>query len=329
MTEPAATPEEDLAPRGALASFDRWERQQWSIGDLDLDGDRDAWRELPGFVRAEVRGGVERFFLGETAVTETLAPLADAAPTAESRFYLCTQLADEARHSVFFIRWLQAVDDDEGVQSSRGDIGGYTRRHWDTAPDYFAGLLDQELRELTAAAQRDRRPEDWYRAITLYHLLVEGILGVTAQRTLLEAAKRFPGLRAFRAGLLNVARDESRHIRFGLGALREGIERGHGDAIAAQAVASVRGPVWVVIAPDRAVPALLPARARDAMAATSRRHLKLAHNALLGRLRRLGLEHHVAAVDEAWQAAVEGALDAYAERNGRVHPLRGARVEVA
>ena len=49
------------------------------------------------------------FFLGEERVTTELLPFAIAAPTDDQRIFLASQIADEARHCVFFDRFYREV----------------------------------------------------------------------------------------------------------------------------------------------------------------------------------------------------------------------------
>jgi ribonucleoside-diphosphate reductase beta chain len=317
----ASSAREDIEPLTALESFDRWERQQWSIRELDLAADREAWRALPSFISGELRSAMSRFFLGESAVTETLGPVAHAAPTAEARFFLTTQLADEARHTLFFIRYLQAVEDEPGDAPPPTGLDAWTRERWDAAPDYFSGLLDRELREVTDRAGASSDLADWYRGVAIYHLLVEGVAAVSGQRALITAARRYDGLATLLRGLQNVARDESRHIRFGVGALQEGARDGHADAIADQVLRSLRAAVWTVLAPERAFPALMPASARENAARNALSGVRRARGALLGRLDRIGIGSRLDEIAAAWDAAVQDALDDYQTRHGRRHPL--------
>jgi ribonucleoside-diphosphate reductase beta chain len=305
--------QEDLEPRDALDSFARWERQQWTLFNLDLGADRLAWEALPGLVAEQLRVGIDRFFLGELAVTETLTPLAHAAPSPEERFFLCAQLADEARHTLFFLRYLEAVGDEASINE-----------RWAAAPDHFSELLDEELRTVTDAAGGD--PAAWYRAVTLYHLVVEGVLAVSGQRSLLEWSGRFSGLAMLRDGLHNVARDESRHIRFGVGALKIGAASGYGEAIAEQLLLSLDNAVRVVVRPEYAFPVLLPGKVRAEVVQTAERQLRLVRGALLGRVQRIGLDDsRVAAIAAAWDDAEAAAFDDYRSRHGRAHPLEGEK----
>ena len=53
--------------------------------------------------------GLSSFFIGEQRVADELGPMMRAAPTEEMRIFLCTQIADEARHVAFFNRFYDEV----------------------------------------------------------------------------------------------------------------------------------------------------------------------------------------------------------------------------
>jgi ribonucleoside-diphosphate reductase beta chain len=321
VPSPQAVDEVQIAPAGALASFDRWERQTWTVAELDLAHDRAGWSEMPSFLAAELRFNVDRFFLGEAAVTETLAPLAHSAPEAEWQLYLCTQLSDEARHTMFFVRYLEAV----GVREPDGELRDYLQQRWDETPSHFTELLDRQLREVTTRAWTSNDEADWFRAVTLYHLVVEGVLAVTGQRRLLDIIGDRPGLATLQTGILNIARDESRHIGFGVGALREGVRRGFGDAITAQLEQSVPPAARIALSPERPLPGLLPARVQRSIGTDFERRLGKAGEALAGRVERIGLAGAAAGVRRMWESALGEALDDYRSSHGREHPLRAAQ----
>src|SRR5919206_3992735 len=87
-----------------------WERQQWRTQDIDFSRDRVDWHErIPEEERFQRMYGLSSFFIGEQRVAEELGPMMRAAPTEEMRIFLCTQIADEARHVAFFDRFYSEV----------------------------------------------------------------------------------------------------------------------------------------------------------------------------------------------------------------------------
>src|SRR5256885_971827 len=91
------------------ALYRRWEKQQWAVSDLDFSQDKADWLSLPEGIRQVTQNTMTLFFIGEQAVTDTLAPLLHAAPREDERVFLATQIADEARHTVFFQRFFGEV----------------------------------------------------------------------------------------------------------------------------------------------------------------------------------------------------------------------------
>src|ERR671929_1734656 len=100
--------------------YDLWERQQWATQEIDFTQDRIDWHErIPAEERFQRMYGLSSFFIGEQKVAEELGPMMRAAPTEEMRLFLCTQIADEARHVAFFNRFYEEV----GVLDA-GDLHG-------------------------------------------------------------------------------------------------------------------------------------------------------------------------------------------------------------
>src|SRR4051812_45452480 len=89
--------------------YELWERQQWRTQDLDFTRDREDWHGFPDEERFQRMYGLSSFFIGEQRVAEELGPMMRAAPTEEMRIFLCTQIADEARHVAFFNRFYDEV----------------------------------------------------------------------------------------------------------------------------------------------------------------------------------------------------------------------------
>ncbi|MGN6816631.1 MAG: ribonucleotide-diphosphate reductase subunit beta, partial [Solirubrobacterales bacterium] len=144
-------------------------------------------------------------------------PIMRAAPTEDQKIFLCTQIADEARHVRFFERFYREV----GVLESDAlsEMLEETSAHLNTKfGDLFDGMLKERTDRLSA------EPEDaeaLVEAVTLYHMVIEGMLALTGQHFIMEFNEREGTLPAFVEGFSNVARDEHRHVAFGSVFLRE------------------------------------------------------------------------------------------------------------
>ncbi len=200
----------------------RWERQQWRAQDIDFSVDKAQWAEL---VTPETRpmrmGGISAFFVGEASVTDTLAPICLAIPGEAERIFLTTQLADEGRHVVFFERFFREVValPGERLEDVLAEARPFVRSS-------TAAMLLEVLPEATSRVARDPgNLEALVEAITVYHILIEGAMALAGQRGMLHTYRQMNVLPGFRAGFTAVARDESRHVLFGVGFLRQMAQR--------------------------------------------------------------------------------------------------------
>ena len=198
--------------------YDLWERQQWATQDLDFTQDRIDWHErIPEEERFQRMYGLSSFFIGEQKVAEELGPMMRAAPTEEMRIFLCTQIADEARHVRFFNRFYEEVDILEA-----DSLQGRLEETSDHVNPEFNELFDEMLKSRVDGLAR--RPEDLellVEAVTLYHMVIEGMLALTGQHFILQYNEEVGTLPGFCEGFNNIARDEHRHVAFGARFLRE------------------------------------------------------------------------------------------------------------
>ena len=210
---------EESAARGKanLLDYDQlyalWERQQWLTQELDFTRDRHDWHER---IDAEERFarmyGLSAFFIGEQRVTDELGPIMRAAPRENQRIFLSTQIADEARHVRFFDRFYSEV----GVLEADGLAGRLreTEQHLNVGfGELFNDLLKARVDRLAAEPEDT---EQFVEAITLYHLIIEGVLALTGQHFIIDYNEKEGTLPAFVEGFKKVARDEHRHIAFGV-----------------------------------------------------------------------------------------------------------------
>ena len=195
-----------------------WERQQWRTQDLDFSRDRQQWHEeFDSDERFQRMYGLSSFFIGEQRVTEELGPIMRAAPTEDQRIFLSTQIADEARHVRFFERFYQEV----GVYESN-ELGDLLRQTSEHLNDNFGVLFDEMLKgRVDRLAAEPEDGEALVEAITLYHMVIEGMLALTGQHFIMSYNENEGTLPGFVEGFQNVARDEHRHVAFGSVFLRE------------------------------------------------------------------------------------------------------------
>jgi ribonucleoside-diphosphate reductase beta chain len=141
---------------------------------------------------------------GEEAVTIDLLPLVLAIARQgrlEEEMFLTTFLFEEAKHTDFFNRWLR-------------EVAGSPRLP--RAPEPSIQLFDVELPKAMDALLEDQSPVALARASVTYNMVIEGVLAETGYHNYhrsLAVNGLMPGLCA---GLVNIKRDESRHIAYGV-----------------------------------------------------------------------------------------------------------------
>jgi ribonucleoside-diphosphate reductase beta chain len=197
--------------------YELWERQQWRTQDLDFTQDRVDWHGFPAEERFQRMYGLSSFFIGEQKVADELGPMMRAAPTEEMRIFLCTQIADEARHVAFFNRFYDEVGvlESDNLQDRLEETSAHLNPQ-------FHVLFDELLKGKVDRLARDPSDlETLVEAVTLYHMIIEGMLALTGQHFIISYNEENGTLPGFVEGFNNVARDEHRHVAFGARFLRE------------------------------------------------------------------------------------------------------------
>ncbi|HEY2651856.1 MAG TPA: R2-like ligand-binding oxidase [Solirubrobacteraceae bacterium] len=176
----------------------------WNPSDLDFSQDRADWEAMDDERRYAILRLTARFLGGEEAVTIDLLPLVLAIARdgrLEEEVFLTTFLFEEAKHTDFFSRWVREVADSPSFPP---------------APAPSVQLFDVELPNAMNALLEDRSPRAIARASVTYNMVIEGVLAETGYRSYhqsLAVNGLMPGLCA---GLVNIKRDESRHIAYGV-----------------------------------------------------------------------------------------------------------------
>ena len=211
---PPATAELGSLPADAISYEDlyaRWERGNWSATELDFTEDARQWREeFSEFERTAAIWNYALFFWGEDAVADNLSPYIDAAPREEQKYFLATQQVDEARHAVFFKRFMHEV---AGV----GD-GSMASGLNAVKPQLSPGFrkIFERLDRMADELRADHSPAKLAAAVTLYHIVVEGTLAQPGQHLICSYLEERDKLPAFREGMQKIQVDEQRHIGFGV-----------------------------------------------------------------------------------------------------------------
>ncbi len=216
---------EDVSARaGTQISYQdlyrRWEQGNWSAYEIDFGRDREGWRSLSEIQRESAMWIYSMFFYGEDAVTDGLSPYIDAAPKEEQKYFLATQQVDEARHSVFFHRFFREVI---GAGDSISDGLAFTEKYLNWG---YRGVFDR-LERMASELRADRSLPKFAQAITLYHLIVEASLAQPGQHFIEDYFTKAGTMPGFSEGMHNVARDEQRHIGFGVKVLSELVAESH------------------------------------------------------------------------------------------------------
>jgi ribonucleoside-diphosphate reductase beta chain len=195
-------------------------RLQWNPAAIDFTQDARDWQELPAERRDRLLTILAGFCVAEVAVAEQLTPFADAARQAtlmsqESLmawvFFL--QRRDEQRHAVLFERIAAEVLALPGATAAeRRDAA---RAH---VPDAFLEVFEKQLPAMAAELAAGRT--GLAQGVSLYHMLLEGVVFDAGQHALLDdlADGTLPGVRE---GIERVERDERWHVGFGLRCLIE------------------------------------------------------------------------------------------------------------
>jgi ribonucleoside-diphosphate reductase beta chain len=207
-----------------------WERAHWASQDVDISRDAADWAALPDSERDLLYWVLSSLMVAEERISTQFCGLVLAQDTEEEGSYLSTQLADENRHMQFYARFQDAVIADPAA------IAAHVRRAREVLGKPFEAIFDRAL--VDAHERLRREPRD--RAakvdfVTIYHMLIEGTLGLTASHFLLDLLQERGQLPGFAEGYGLIAADEQRHIAYGTWFLREAVRA---DPAAAETIRS-------------------------------------------------------------------------------------------
>jgi ribonucleoside-diphosphate reductase beta chain len=176
----------------------------WNPSDLDFSQDCADWKVMSDEQRTTIVRLTARFLGGEEAVTLDLLPLVLAIARQgriEEEMFLATFLFEEAKHTDFFSRWLREVAGSPSLPP---------------APRPSVELFDVELPRVMNALLEDQSPASIARASVTYNMIVEGVLAETGYHSYHRSLALHGLMPGLCSGLVQIKRDESRHIAYGV-----------------------------------------------------------------------------------------------------------------
>jgi ribonucleotide reductase beta subunit family protein with ferritin-like domain len=206
----AAAEEQDLEERARpfKALYEHWERNQWSPQAIDFSRDAAAFGALGGEEREGMVWIFAHRFHAEFKVATILAPFLHRAPDYDTQLVLATQIADEFRHLQCVLRVYDEVFGVQGIDAVRGLA--------DQNIDPIIATLSKALDRRVAPLETSDDEDDFLRAVVAYHVIAEGVVARTAQNLAGNQYARYGSFPGLAEGQRLVARDEARHIGFGV-----------------------------------------------------------------------------------------------------------------
>jgi ribonucleoside-diphosphate reductase beta chain len=197
-----------------------WEHAHWAAQDIDLTADPADWHGLESSERELLYFALSSLVVAEERISTQFVGLVLAQDDEEEGSYLSTQLVDEVRHMQFYKRFQDEVIDDPAT------IATHVARSREVLGDAFKKIFDEALVKAHDRLLRDPTDREAKVAfVTIYHMILEGTLGLITSHFLLDLLRERDLLPGFVDGYSLIAADEQRHIAYGTWFLREAVGR--------------------------------------------------------------------------------------------------------
>jgi ribonucleoside-diphosphate reductase beta chain len=195
-----------------------WEHAHWAAQDIDLSRDPADWQGLEESERNLLYFALSSLMVAEERISTQFVGLVNAQDNEEEGSFLSTQLVDEVRHMQFYARF------QDEVIAEPGTIDAHVARSREVLDQPFKKIFDEALvqaHERLLRDPRDRKAKVDF--VTIYHMVLEGTLGLITSHFLLDLLRERELLPGFVEGYSRIAADEQRHIAYGTWFLREAV----------------------------------------------------------------------------------------------------------
>jgi ribonucleoside-diphosphate reductase beta chain len=234
--------------------------------------------EMTGEDRDLIFFVLSSLMVAEERITTKFSGLVGAYGSEEEATFLATQQVDEARHMQFYARF------QDEVVAAPDVIAAHVERARVNVSDAFRHIFDEQL--VSAHERLVSEPASLpakVRFVTIYHLILEGTLGLTTFKFTTDYLNGESLLPGFVEGYSKIHHDETRHIGYGIWYLREIVKQ---DAEAGDVVRQTLRDLLPSVAASLAPPDTGSERDFAAIGATSE---AIREFALGGLTRRLGI----------------------------------------
>jgi ribonucleoside-diphosphate reductase beta chain len=207
-----------------------WERSHWAAQDVDLARDVEQWKALGETERGLLYWVLAALMAAEERISTQFVGLVYAQDDEEEGSFLSTQLVDEVRHMQFYARYQNEVVADPAA------IADHVARARDVLAEPFRIIFDDALGSAHArliAEPRNREAKVDF--VTIYHMAMEGTLGMTTSHFLLDYLADHELLPGFALGYGQIAADEQRHVAYGTEFLRRAVAEDPAMGVVARA----------------------------------------------------------------------------------------------
>src|SRR5204863_3086346 len=158
-----------------------WERAHWAAQDIDLARDPGDWRGLREDERDLLYYALSSLMVAEERISTQFCGLVLSQDDEEEGSYLSTQLVDEVRHMQFYARFQSEVIADPAT------IDAHVARSRKSLGAAFERIFDEALVDAHDRLHRDpRNREAKVDFVTIYHMVIEGTLGLVTSHFLLD-----------------------------------------------------------------------------------------------------------------------------------------------
>jgi ribonucleoside-diphosphate reductase beta chain len=195
-----------------------WEHAHWAAQDIDLTRDPADWAGLDEGERELLQFVLSSLMVAEERISTQFCGLVLAQDDEEEGSFLSTQLVEEVRHMQFYARFQNEVIADPAA------IAAHVARSREKLSEPFKYIFDDALvkahdRLRLDPADREAKVD----FVTIYHMILEGTLGLVTSHFLLDLLRERGQLPGFVDGYGRIASDEQRHIAYGTWFLREAV----------------------------------------------------------------------------------------------------------